>query len=383
MATSKTFSVPKGFKHLIKARGVGYYDYAQLFEGTNEDTSVNIKAQSYDGLSMVQESNDFGSADTVDFANTILPWKWDYYNNLLTSKYCLMPYGETYKVVDTYDGQPKKELDITPISASKVEGTVVYAPFRLEEISRNITFYKDKSFEIKVKIITPEAEYSKYQEFITLSDTNASGDDSGIIFLRKNPNNQFDAGLYTRANSYWNTGRGGSYSSNKECYLRIYYNPSEQKLYFYISYTGDSWTQVYAVSTYNNFLGYGSEKTEVTPLIYFGSWGDGTSEVMQTGAIDFGEAFIYVDGVEVWRGTKNALTTIEGCTHNYNDTGAATTLNCYAVNGNERVVLTPDNDYNGRYLGTVDIAEHTAYDYVDGEWVERLKPTPPITPFSE
>lgn len=351
MATTKTFKVNKGLKYLTKARGVGYYDYVQVFGGTEENISIELPTMTpYDGLSMVQTSG-IECADIVDFSDTVLPWKWDYEKYLRTSKFALMPVGETYKVVDTH---------------------VIHAPFYLDAASRNITFYKDKSFEIKAKIITPNTD-SACQQFITLSDPTGTFDaESGVIFFRKNPNNQFEAGLYTRANSYWNIGRGGSYIANKEQYLRIYYDPSLQSLYFYVSDDGSSWNQVYAVSMIMNFLGYGSEATEVTPVIYFGSWGDGVSEAMQTGAIDFSGCFVYVDGKEVWNGTKNVFTTMDGCLYNYTDTGQATTLNCFTVNGDESVILTPDTSYNNeRFLGTVNIAEHTVYDYVDGEWIEK------------
>lgn len=42
--------------------------------------------------------------------------------------------------------------------------------------------------------------------------------------------------------------------------------------------------------------------------------------------------------------------------------GLAVTLNCFA-NSDTSVVLTPDNNYNGTYLGTVNIQAHTAYNY--------------------
>jgi hypothetical protein len=91
------------------------------------------------------------------------------------------------------------------------------------------------------------------------------------------------------------------------------------------------------------------------------------------GSIDLSETELLINGETFYKPEIYAVTqTIQGCTHNYTDNGQATTLNCFTVNGDERVILTPDTSYNNeRFLGTVNIAEHDVYDYVDGEWIEK------------
>lgn len=86
---------------------------------------------------------------------------------------------------------------------------------------------------------------------------------------------------------------------------------------------------------------------------------------------DISECYVKGDNTYYWQPLKTETETLPGCTYNFTDDGSATTLNCFAVNGDESVVLTPDNSYtNGWLLGTVSIPSHTVYSYNNGVWTE-------------
>lgn len=90
------------------------------------------------------------------------------------------------------------------------------------------------------------------------------------------------------------------------------------------------------------------------------------------GSIDLSETYVTdTNGNIVWKAIEDKYETLPGCTYNFTDTGAATTLNAFVVNGDESIVLTPDNSYtNGWLLGTVSIPAHTTYTYNNGIWTE-------------
>ncbi|MBQ8671039.1 MAG: hypothetical protein IJ525_00785 [Alphaproteobacteria bacterium] len=91
--------------------------------------------------------------------------------------------------------------------------------------------------------------------------------------------------------------------------------------------------------------------------------------------LDLSETYINVDGSRYWDalGPSSTPELMPGILSNYTDDGSAVTLNCFA-NGDTSVVLTPDNNYNGTYLGTVNIQAHTAYNYDPdtGEWTPNV-----------
>lgn len=91
------------------------------------------------------------------------------------------------------------------------------------------------------------------------------------------------------------------------------------------------------------------------------------------GTVDLSETYIKVNNSVWWEGATPNRELMPGILSNYTDDGSAVTLNCFA-NDDTSVVLTPDNNYNGTYLGTVNIQAHTAYNYDPdtGEWTPNV-----------
>lgn len=77
------------------------------------------------------------------------------------------------------------------------------------------------------------------------------------------------------------------------------------------------------------------------------------------GQIDVSCCYIKFDNEYIWKPDYEETTVYLGCLDHYVDNGSAVTLNCYAV-GDDRIVLS-DINYNGKYLGTIDIPAHTVY----------------------
>ena len=89
------------------------------------------------------------------------------------------------------------------------------------------------------------------------------------------------------------------------------------------------------------------------------------------GVIYLSDTSISFNSIEWWRGATLNKELMPGILSNYTDDGSAVILNCFAVNGDESVVLTPDNSYGtSRLLGTVSIPSHTVYEYDNGVWTQ-------------
>lgn len=107
---------------------------------------------------------------------------------------------------------------------------------------------------------------------------------------------------------------------------------------------------------------------------YYGYTGSATSMIL-----DLSETYIKINNSVWWEGATPNKVLMPGILSNYTDDGSAVTLNCFA-NGDTSVVLTPDNNYNGTYLGTVNIPEHLLYIYnpSTGNWILVPQPEPNI-----
>lgn len=75
------------------------------------------------------------------------------------------------------------------------------------------------------------------------------------------------------------------------------------------------------------------------------------------GVIDLSGFYIKIDDELWWSPGGENIESLAGCTVDYTDDGSAVTMNCFAL-GDTSVVLTSDNNYNGTYLGTVNIPAH-------------------------
>lgn len=108
MSTTKNLTVRKGLPYQVKARADGKWDLTSNQMFTAADESVSLSMTAYNGLDMSYSAS-YESADTLNFSNTVLPWKWQYSASLTTDKFCLMPIGQTYENITETSGA-------TPIS---------------------------------------------------------------------------------------------------------------------------------------------------------------------------------------------------------------------------------------------------------------------------
>ena len=209
-----------------------------------------------------------------------------------------------------------------------------------------ITVYKDKSFEGKWKVKTGSS----------------SSDDNHFIQTQEN-------GFYIRTGSgyFWGvfyingseTYSKISISVNTEYWVKVSYDPETFTIKWEYSNDDSLWTTIKAQDLTTYFIGPDATATSFTFDLYFGA--SGTS--VWTGSIDFNQSYFKVDGKTVWSGVKLASKSLAGCTYNYLDTGQATTLNCFVINGDESIVLSPEETYeNARFLGTVNIQKHNVYE---------------------
>jgi hypothetical protein len=546
MATIETFKVNKGLKYLVKARKVGYYDYAQVFGGTEEDTSVSVPAMTpYDGLSMTQVNN-YKCADIVDFTNTILPWKWDYEKYLSTSKFALMPVGDYKYSIYNYDntltkvgnvsidntiasgfsasnylklttnfasnahngawcvytkvvftelnkinaifggasgtylpdffvnennvmsvnlssnGSAYDIVEATVTGTTAVElgktywlkygwtGTEYYGELSTngKDYNREFTITSSTAIESttdplfigyrigaffsgKVDLLETKIEYYNGTvwnglEKFYIDNINFVGSPTfnaeTMVASNFSTSNYITTPVFNPANNPWEvrikftTGSdftattspvifSSAYNNgNKGINLNFFHSSNHEEFNLYVSHNGSNWLfdvwgthKVQLNTTYwvrfgwtgvEYYLDYSTNgKDYIRDITYESSVAAhtlgsnsvtciGTSSQKTSpfnGSIDLSETELLINGETFYKPEVTYLTqTIQGCTHNYTDTGQATTLNCFTVNGDERVILTPDTSYNNeRFLGTVNIAEHDVYDYVDGEWIEK------------
>ena len=164
----------------------------------------------------------------------------------------------------------------------------------------------------------------------------------------------------------WNANVGSGVSlfsctGSTDYWIKVVVNGSSRT--FYYKTANNDWTQCYQA---NNFPEGTSSHVIITSIGY-APWPKGF-----TGTIDLKGLYVAdLQGNVIWRAVYAVKETLPGCTYNFTDSGSATTLNCFAVNGDESIVLTPDNSYGtSRLLGTVSIPAHTVYTYNNGVWTE-------------
>lgn len=140
---------------------------------------------------------------------------------------------------------------------------------------------------------------------------------------------------------------------------------------YYLDYSLNGETFIRDIEVTSNVHAYNSNHYMGIGNDIYSTASDGQSPFL--GTIDLSETYIKVDNSLWWRGATLNRELMPGILSNYTDDGSAVTLNCFA-NGDTSVVLTPDNNYNGTYLGTVNIQAHTAYNYDPdtGEWTPNV-----------
>lgn len=261
---------------------------------------------------------------------------------------------------------PIQEPNVTNLDTATNNNGVVSGITSALPMKHSVTFYKNKSFEIYTKLLTTSSVADINEIFVVPN-----------VMLLRTWNNNWNPCFYVNG-SWQQISTGSNVYTNSTYYIRCRYFPdtttvdgktyTAKNVYFEKSTDNSSWTSIYNTSLATYFFG---NDASVTEREIDGAWGAQGSEIWK-GSIDFNTAYIKVDGQIVWNGMTNSTISLPGCTANFVDTGAATTLNAFVINNTESVILTPDNSYtNGWLLGTVSIPAHTAYDYVNGTWTEK------------
>lgn len=172
--------------------------------------------------------------------------------------------------------------------------------------------------------------------------------------------------LYLSSNgSTWNivSGQDGthSFSDNTDYLIKLSFNGSS----YVASLSSDNG------ATWVDDITVNSSTVLSNQIMLFGGNENSSSRNFFDGTIDFKGCYININGSRWWSGAQLVAETLSGCIYNFTDDGSSTTLNAFVVNGDESIVLTPDNSYtNGTLLGTVSIPSHTVYTYNNGVWTE-------------
>ena len=350
-----TFKVHQTLPYMFGARGVGYYDsVASKVPTSNEDILLTMKA--YDGLTETYTEG-IGTAGKVDFTGTVLPWKWDYNSGLDVSKYCLMPSGLTYENIKTPDVLGR---NFTVVGSPAInDSTGVVSGFSASNYLQLPTAFNsgNNSWEIVIKFKTNSfsSEQKLFQSHLSSSRYGAClgiQTDGHFNFFCSSDGSSWLFDLYGTYNIAANTDYYVKFGWNTTLYY-VDISTDNQNYSRDISFSSSS--SIYDILTITNFgIYFNNQNKYVNPFL---------------GSIDLSETYININGERWWNPYVSVLYSLPGCTYNFTDDGSAATLNAFAVQGDKNIVLTPDVEYYGnRYLGTVEIPQHSVYQYNNGTW---------------
>lgn len=274
------------------------------------------------------------STQTVvyDFSNTVLPWKWDYKNELQTSKYIL----DTSNQTKTYYGNSIN---------GTINGTLTtiraYTP-RISGFSNSnyLTMWSawnvgSSEWKIHFKVITGASTTA--DKYICGQNSSGANMSSPQIAI-----NGTTIKIWLSSNkSSWNIANGAT------CSIAV--DPSSTHD-IELQYTGEAY----------KVLVDGVEGLSIansTP-IYSGTYpfilGFDYGNTAFNGSVLLQDSYIEVDGKEIWRGVKKETVP----SMSYGKT-VSSTNNVYVINGNESLsaestsVTRTTNATNPRFLGTV------------------------------
>lgn len=352
MSSTQDFTVYKTLPYNVYARAAGKWDYLLENQVYNSSQTVNITMTNYDGLSMLTDAPHL-SAMPVDFSNTVLPWKWDYYNYLLTSKYCFMPVGQVYEDVQEFGA------NYTVTGSPTIDSNYVASNFSTSSFLQATKTLPSSPSTLEVGIkVTTATDLTTMQYW--MSDTNIG---RGFAIGIQNQHIKWFASNANR--NSWNIINGAEGTTTLQANTT-----------YWVKYVFDGSNYICYLSTTGAFAG--EETTEITVASTAKIYGDYKPTIgcqvttslanyyAFKGSIDLNETYWKINGSMYWQATGYTPEPRAGCTYNYNDDGSAVTLNAFVVNGDENIVLTPDNSYtNGYLLGTVNIPSHDVYSYAE------------------
>ena len=215
-------------------------------------------------------------------------------------------------------------------------------------------------WEVQVKFTTSSDVTTNQQILHSRMGTGNSGRFGiGLSF----ENTHFNFYCSTNGSS-WSFDLYGTYTilTNTTYWVKIGWDGTE----YYLEYSLDG-------ETYTRDITNASTSGVYSPLTssFIGVVNTGSFTNAFGGSIVFSETNIKINDSVWWEGATPYREIMPGILSNYTDDGSAVILNCFAVNGDESVVLTPDNSYGtSRLLGTVSIPAHDAYTYNNGIWTQ-------------
>lgn len=213
----------------------------------------------------------------------------------------------------------------------------------------NVFEPQNSSWEIGIKFKTPSS--------FNRANLLLGGNDYFITpACEVNSNGRFAFGVSSNGTS-WSLGSTSSFISgsvvlttNTWYYAKMIFNG--HSYLSYISTNGIDWSLNTQLDS--DIIQY----QDGDKSLQIGNTASDTNRYYQ-GQIDVSYCYIKFDNEYIWKPDYEETTVYLGCLDHYIDDGSAVTLNCYAV-GDDRIVLS-DINYNGKYLGTIDIPAHTVY----------------------
>lgn len=344
MSTTTNLSVIKGFPYQVRARANGKYDLTSNHTFTTDGESVSLSMTAYNGLDMSYSAS-YESADTLDFSNTVLPYKWQYSTALTTDKYCLMPTGQNYENIKISAPTLNPEISISGVT---VDSNFIASAFTWSGyVMKTVAYSNANAFIVKFHTHTRQTTDSNNCTVVTGSIS---------VAMTKNV-----IKFWNNTTSAWQS-VFSDLTNDSDFWMKISIVSNE--VVFSFSTDGINYTDyTTGYSAINNVdFSYIGNNPNLAP-----SW------VRNTGSFDLKELkMLDAGGNVIFEGVTSPKETLPGCTYNFEDDGSAITLNCFVVNSDESIVLTPDNSYGtSRLLGTVSIPSHTAYEYDNGTWTEK------------
>jgi len=306
MSTTKQLKVYKGLPTIIKSRARGYYDDKTILTFNTDAESQNITMNVYDGLSYTTEIGN--NTMIIDFSETILPYKWDYDSQLKNLRYYFLPIkNNQYTITDTFISNLNNLSNCPSSILDENNFTIIDNKLASGPKSYNVNngysygyieYTPTETLTITIKAyVSSEGNYDYGACYIGTQIYEATRSQITNGTTDENGEWIFKISGSTNETSYTKELIGGT-----TYYIQFYYTKDSS------SNSGSDRLFITALENFNNFV---VTKTETLP----------------------------------------------GCSANYTDDGSAVTLNCFA-NGDTSVILTPDNNYNGTYLGTVNIPAH-------------------------
>ena len=313
--------------YIIKSRCDGKYDFVNTHTFTKANPSYTIDMVNYDGLSYEYDSE----KEVYNFANTVLPWEFDYNSTLNVSRFALVDHSKT-RTVTIYE--------------DTLNGTVSGNP----TISND--FVLSGNYSQQDYFITPAIDYSSpFHMEMPISLTSIS---NGWPF-KSSVSSSLDT-YFGYGNMIMAVGNGSQYHDLTISSVI----PFEGKMI--LDWSGSVYTYTLVSNTGTV---YGTQTWSSTSVIPSSPMQIGYSK-NSTYRFDLkGFKFESQDPSKSYYAvirTPISSETLPGCLYNYTDNGSSATLNCFTYNKDESVVLTSDASISGeRLLGTVNVPAHTVY----------------------